>query len=59
MSAVHWVASLERDNLGPAEFVEVQTKLRRGITESYIVVVHEAVDGLDLTTNVKVTGSLV
>jgi hypothetical protein len=59
VSAVHRVAGLESDNLGPAELLEVSADLRRSVAESHVVIVHEALDDLDLTTNVDGAGGLV
>ena len=59
VSAVHGVAGLESDNLGPAKLLEVKTELGRGVAESDVVVVHEALDGLDLATDVDVAGGVV
>ena len=59
VSAVHGVTGLESDNLGPAELLEVSADLSRSVAESDVVVVHEALDNLDLTTNVDITSGLV
>jgi len=59
VSAVHGVTGLESDNLGPAKLLEVKTELGRGVAESDVVVVHEALDGLDLATDVDVAGGVV
>lgn len=59
VSAVHGVTGLESDNLGPAELLEVGADLCRSVAESHVVVVHEALDNLDLTTNVDGAGGLV
>jgi hypothetical protein len=59
VSAVHRVTGLESDNLGPAELLEVSADLSRSVAESDVVVVHEALDNLDLTTNVDITSGLV
>jgi hypothetical protein len=59
VSAVHGVTGLESDNLGPAELLEVGADLSRSVAESDVVVVHEALDNLDLTTNVDIASGLV
>jgi hypothetical protein len=59
MSSVHWVAGLEGDNTGPAELVKVQAELCRSISEGDIVVMLEAVDGVNLATNVKLLHGVV
>jgi hypothetical protein len=59
VSAVHGVTGLESDNLGPAELLEVSADLSRSVAESDVVVVHEALDHLNLTTNVDIAGGLV
>ena len=58
MSTMHWVPGLEGHDARPAEFVEVQTKLSGGVAETNVVVVHEAVNGLDLAADVVVAGNL-
>jgi len=75
MSSVHWVSSLECDNLGPAELVKVKAELCRCVfpmlvlvwiivkgnptSQSNIVVVLEAVDGVNLSTHIVFAGSVV
>ena len=59
VSAVHGVAGLESDNLGPAKLLEVKTELGRGVAESDVVVVHQALDGLDLAADVDVASGVV
>lgn len=59
VSSVHGVSGLESDNSGPAELVEVDTELCGSVAQSDIVVVVQLVDGLDLTTNVKLFGLVV
>jgi len=58
VSAVHWVSGLESDNLGPAKLVKVLTDLSWGVAQSNVVVVHQTVDGLELTTNVDLAGGV-
>ena len=52
MSAMHWVASLESDNAGPAQLVEVKTELSWRVSKTDIVVMLETVDSLKLAANV-------
>jgi hypothetical protein len=59
MGAVHGVARLERDDLLPAELVEVQTQFRGRIPQTDIVVVLQAVDGLELAADVELVGCVV
>jgi hypothetical protein len=59
MSAVHGVARLESDNLLPAELVEVQTQLRGRIPQTDIVVVLQAVNGLELAAHVELLRGVV
>tara|TARA_R110002003_G_scaffold202_10_gene15724 strand:- start:8922 stop:9542 length:621 start_codon:yes stop_codon:yes gene_type:complete len=58
MSAVHRIPGLESNNLLPAELVEVQTQLRRRISQTDIVVVLQAVNRLELSTNVVLLRSV-
>ena len=75
MSAVHRISGLEGNHLLPAKLVKVKSKLRRGIfsklvfgdrgrkvcltSQSDVIVVFEAVDGVNLSSNVEFLGSLV
>jgi hypothetical protein len=56
---MHGVTGLESDNLGPAELLEVSADLSRSVAESDVVIVHEALNDLDLTTNVDIASGLV
>lgn len=58
VSAVHGVPGLESDNSGPAELVKVKTELSGGVAESNVVVVHQTVNGIELSSNVVVTGGV-
>lgn len=58
VGAVHWVAGLESDDLGPAKLVEVQTELCGRVAESDVVVVHQTVDSVELTTDVVVASGV-
>lgn len=49
---MHWISGLESDNAGPAQLVEVKAELCRRVSQTDIVVVFKAVDGLELATNV-------
>ncbi len=57
VSAVHWVSGLEGNDTVPSKLLEVESQLCWGISESDIVVVLQSVDGLDLSTNVKLLSS--
>jgi hypothetical protein len=59
VSAVHGVPGLESDDLGPAKLVKVQTQFGGRVPETDIVVVLQAVDGLELTADVVLVDSLV
>jgi hypothetical protein len=59
VSAVHGVACLEGDDLGPAQLVEVRAQLRGGEAQADVVVVLQAVDGLELTADVVLLDALV
>jgi hypothetical protein len=59
VSAVHGVAGLEGDDLGPAKLVEVRAQLSGCEAEADIVVVLQAVDGLELTADVVLLHALV
>lgn len=59
VSAVHGVPRLESNDLGPAKLVEVQTQFRGCVSETDIVVVLQAVDGLELAANVVLLDRLV
>lgn len=52
VGAVHGIASLEGDDTGPAEFLEVETQFGGGVAEGNVVVVVEAGDGGDGAANV-------
>jgi hypothetical protein len=56
VSTVHGVSGLEGDDLGPAKLVEVKAEFGWGVAEANVVVVHEAVDGVNLTADVVVVG---
>lgn len=58
VSAMHWVSGLESDNLGPAKLVKVLTDLSWGVAQSNVVVVHQTVDGVELTTDVDLAGGV-
>jgi hypothetical protein len=53
VSAVHGVASLESNDLLPAELVEVGAELRRSESEIEEVIMLQAVDSLNLATDVE------
>jgi hypothetical protein len=52
VSAMHGVSGLKGDNLGPAELVKVLPEFGWGVTEPDIVVVLQAVDGLNFASDV-------
>lgn len=59
VSAVHGVPGLESDDLGPAKLVKVQTQFGGRVAETDIVVVLQAVDGLELAADVVLLDSFV
>ena len=59
VGAVHGVAGLEGDDLGPAELLEVGAQLGGGVAQGDVVVVVETVDGVDAAAQVDVVGGVV
>ncbi|VUC36812.1 unnamed protein product [Clonostachys rosea] len=58
VSAVHGVASLEGDDLLPAELVEVSAELSGGEAQLQEIIVLQTLDSLELATNIEFLGDV-
>lgn len=59
VGTVHRVTSLESNDTGPVELLEVSTDLGRGVSVGDIVVVDRSLDGLNVSSNVELLDGLV
>jgi hypothetical protein len=53
MCPVHWIPRLEGYDFRPSKLVEMGPKLGGRVSQVYVVVVHQSINGLDLTTHIK------